>query len=82
MAGMKFTTLNGCLILQNMEKSSPGARIPQWHSQLSGSWLIKVSDTVIVTREDVVNTLKQMVAARSQTCHLLLNTGMPQANID
>lgn len=90
--GMKFTTVNGRLILQHMEPSSPGARIHRWRSRLCGAWLIKIGNTEVHTVTDVIQALRRLTDSKATRCillfshpeiqHGLTNDGIQQINID
>ena len=90
--GMKFVTAGKRLILQHMEKSSPGARIPRWRSRLKQAWLISINEIKVSTVEEVTRVLARLVADGHKFCtllfahpevkHGLTNTGIPQVNLD
>ena len=90
--GMKFKLVNGRLILEHMEKSSPGNRIHRWRSRLRGAWLRQINDTVVASPSDVARALAALVARNEKSCtlvfshpainHGLTNSGIPQVNID
>ncbi|KAL7526038.1 hypothetical protein ACHAXR_001283, partial [Thalassiosira sp. AJA248-18] len=89
---MKFKSVNGRLILTEMEKSSPGAKIPRWRGRLRGAWLVKVGDVEVKSVLDVTKTLARLVSNKCTNCillfahpeikHGLTNKGIPQVNLD
>jgi hypothetical protein len=52
-AGLCLAQNDRRLILGGIAPSTPGARIPRWHSRIKGAWLIKVGDTQVSTIADV-----------------------------
>jgi hypothetical protein len=51
-AGLSFIQKNGCVILAHLIPSTPGAKIPQWRTQLHGAWLTRIGDQVVYTIKD------------------------------
>jgi len=90
--GMKFKTVNGRLILEDTEQSSPGNGIHLWRGRLCGAWLRQINDTVVNSPSDVATALAALVAWREKSCtlvfshpaikHGLTNSGIPQVNIN
>jgi hypothetical protein len=90
--GMKFTGVNGRLILQHIEKSTLASKIPRWRSELRGAWLRQKGDEKIHSLNNVHQSLASLIASGAPSCtlifshpeihHGLTNDGIPQVNID
>jgi hypothetical protein len=52
-AGMKFITVNGCLIFQHIDKGTLAARIPCWRSESKGACLCKIISHPITTLDNI-----------------------------
>jgi hypothetical protein len=52
-AGMSFLPQDGRLILASMVPSTPGARVPRWHTPLRGAWLLSVNGDPVQQLADV-----------------------------
>ena len=87
--GMKFTVVNGQLILQHIEKSTLASKIPCWCSELCGAWLRQIGNEKIHS----LNNVHQFLITSGAPCctlifshpeirHGLTNDGIPQVNID
>jgi hypothetical protein len=91
-AGMQFITVNGCLILQHIDKGTLAARIPCWRSELKGAWLREINSHPITMLNDIHQYLNECSTLPSQSCiltfshpeipHGISNDGIPQVNID
>jgi hypothetical protein len=91
-AGMKFITVNGCLILQHIDKGTLTIRIPCWQSESKGAWLRDINSHPITMLNNIFWYLDQFSTLPSQSCiltfsrpkipHGLSNDGIPQVNID
>jgi hypothetical protein len=57
-AGLCLAAHNGWLFLGAMKPSTPGAKIPRWHSCIKGAWLIKIDDVLVSTIEDTQAAFK------------------------
>jgi hypothetical protein len=51
-AGMNFFAKDQRLFLALMAPGTPGARIPRWHTQIRGAWLIAIDGTQLTTLAD------------------------------
>jgi len=71
--GMKFKSVNGRLILEHMEPSSPGNRIHRWRGRLQGTWLRQINDTVVKSPSDVAMAIAALVAWREKSCTLVFS---------
>jgi hypothetical protein len=90
--GMKFTVVNGRLILQHIEKSTLASKIPCWCSELHGAWLQQIGDEKIHSLNNVHQSLASLIASGAPSCtlifshpeirHGLTNDSIPQVNID
>jgi hypothetical protein len=91
-AGLECIVRDGKLILTGMTPSTPGAKIRAWRSRLRGARLIAINSTPVATVDDVINVLLSLATAGSRKCQLLLahsalrdglvETGIPQINVD
>jgi hypothetical protein len=91
-AGMKFITVNGRLILQNIDKGTLAACIPRWWSELKGAWLREINSHPITTLDNIHWYLNECSTLPLKSCiltfshpkipHGLSNDGIPQVNID
>ncbi len=61
--GMKFTVVNGQLILQHIEKSTLASKIPCWHSELCGAWLWQIGNDKIHSLKVVHQSLASLIAS-------------------
>lgn len=91
-AGLICQEKNGHLILRDMARSTPGARIRAWRSRLRNAQLIKIDDTPVSTIADIENVFRSLCDLGRSSCTLLLahselkdglvETGIPQINVD
>jgi hypothetical protein len=91
-AGLVCSSRNGRLYLQDIQPSTPAAKIRAWRSRVRGAWLIKVNDIAVTTVEELSLIFKQLAVTKAPTCTLLLahselkngqvETGIPQINVD
>jgi hypothetical protein len=51
-AGLNFLEKGQRLYLTLIDPSTPGARIPWWHTRIRGAWLIKINGTRVITIAD------------------------------
>ena len=80
MAGLSFLEKNGHLILAHISPSTPGAKIPRWHTRLSGAWLIKVGDHHITSIDDARKDFKVITSAGAMSAQLLFTH--PEVHLD
>ena len=63
-----------------MAPGTPGARVPRWHSQIKGAWLIKIGDTQVFTIVDA--TMSFAMASASGVPSLTLLFSHPEVRQD
>lgn len=91
-AGLLCKESNGRLYFRDAEPSTPAAKIRAWRSRLRGAWLIQVNDTPVSTMTDLRSVMSSLLDSKSKHCTLLMahselkdglvETGIPQVNID
>ena len=88
----KLEDYNGRLVLKDIKKSTPAAKIPRWRSRLRNAWLAKINDIEVSSVKQVERILADLVSRDEPSCHLtfshpeirhgLTNDGIPQVNLD
>jgi hypothetical protein len=91
-AGLNLIQRDGRLILADILKSTPAARIPKWHTRCRGAWLMEVNGMPVHSTSDVERVLKLSKARKDEYCTIMLShpevkdgltsQGIPQLNID
>ena len=90
--GMVLNETNGRLIVTEMEKSMPAAKIPWWGTQLCGTWLRGIDGHTVSTIFAVEVCMREahhsgrekctLVFSHPDVSHGLTNDGILQVNID
>jgi hypothetical protein len=70
-AGMIFLPQDDWLILASMAPSTPGARVPRWHTRLHGVWLLSINGTPVHTLAAVHQVFHDLSLSRTASCILL-----------
>ncbi len=70
---MKFLIEGNQLMLHNIEKGSPCAKLMDWHSRLKGAWLILVNGELVQTVEDFDNIFNKCLNSGLIKCMLLFS---------
>jgi hypothetical protein len=70
-AGMAFLPQDNRLILASMALSTPGARVPPWHTQLQGAWLFLINSTLVHTLAEVHQVFHNLSLSQPASCILL-----------
>ncbi len=55
-AGLCLAQFDGCLYLGSMAPSTPGSKIPCWHTWIKGAWLIKIGPDTVTTIQEAQET--------------------------
>jgi hypothetical protein len=91
-AGLHCHVKNGRLILVDIHKSTPAAKIRAWRSRLRGAWIIQVNGNPVSTIADLEHRLLECKTAGASSCTILMahsvlrdglvEEGIPQVNAD
>jgi hypothetical protein len=73
LAGLCLTEHDGRLFLGGISPSTPAAKIPRWHTQIKGAWLIKVGTAVITSIDEVHEAFPQHVISGNDSVTLLFS---------
>jgi hypothetical protein len=72
-AGMIFLPQDDRLILASMAPSTPGARVPCWHTRLRGAWLLSVNGTPVHTLAEAHQVFHDLYLRNAASCILLFS---------
>jgi hypothetical protein len=91
-AGIICEEKSSQLFLRKMQKSTPATKIQAWRSRLRGARILEVNDTPVATSDKLAQALLRLkdkgaksciiLLAHSAICEGLVETGIPQVNID
>jgi hypothetical protein len=91
-AGLCLAAHNGRLFLGAMKPSTPGAKIPRWHSCIKGAWLIKINDVLVSMIEDTQAAFKDasnkgvpfiwLLFSHPEFCPDVSHDGLPIVSLD
>jgi hypothetical protein len=91
-AGLVFVDNNDRLVLADILKSTPAARIDKWHSRCRGAVLLEVEGRKVSSAKEVHEILKNLKERDFRKCritlahleikHSLTSKGLPQLHID
>jgi hypothetical protein len=70
-AGLTFLHQDGQLVLASMAPSTPGARVPRWHTRLRGAWLLFINGTPVHTLADAHQVFQDLYLTHAASCTLL-----------
>ena len=72
-AGLSFVESHVRLLLATMSMHTPGARLPQWCSNLCRAWLIKINNTNVSTTADAQLIFQCLHETNAKQCTLLFD---------
>eukprot|EP00956_Cyclotella_meneghiniana_P004202 scaffold5163_cov49-Cyclotella_meneghiniana.AAC.3 len=91
-AGLSLIKDGDRLILGNIIKSTPAARIDKWRSRCRGAWLMEIDGTPVTNQSQVHDILQRANEQGKRECPILLahpeikagltSMGIPQLHID
>lgn len=91
-AGLVCIERNGRLYLQNIQPSTPAAKIRAWKIRIRNAWLIKVDNEEVHSVADIERIMARLSQSKAPRCTLLMahselkdgltETGIPQINVD